>query len=128
MPFNIDEDMYPAIIIVGLIIIFLIAYQYREGFNPCCSLQSDLDRTQYHNYGLRGDRLRKRCIQDNYIPGNRHVRVNKSGGDMYENAHPPSEYGNDGCNQVSCPQNDGFDKHDTCWDCGVEGGLETEWR
>ena len=67
------------------------------------------------DYGLRGDRLKWRDIAGNYISDHQQVRLNHSGGDMYESSYTPGQLGEAGCAKSVCPY--GFDDKDTCWTC-----------
>lgn len=72
-------------------------------------------------YGLRGDKLRRRNIDDYYISSHRQMRLNHSTGLMYESNLSPEDEGISGCRKVKCPTGRGeYDDKDTCWKCGDE--------
>jgi len=78
-------------------------------------------------YGLRGDPLRSRPYDDFMISPDRQMRLNHSGGVMWESNLAPGDEGVEGCGKVPCPNNTNeFDCKDSCWKCG--SGCQAKLR
>lgn len=118
------------IVLIILIIIVLIF------FYPSSSVNNreyfDADGVEFlplgeDQYGLRGDRLNIRSIDNHYISPYRQIRLSFAGGDMWEASTTPEEQGFTGCYQTPCPcGTDYYDDMDTCWMCndGKLAGVE----
>jgi hypothetical protein len=105
-----------------VILLCLFIYLFTTNYKYTGYISESFDSTGrsilpigYPDYGLRGDRLRWRDIADYYISDHQQVRLNHSGGSIYESSCPPSKLGEIGCGQTLCPY--GYDEKDTCWRC-----------
>jgi len=105
------------ILVFIIIIIVMLIYPFYENFD---STMTEFVPVGYPRYGLRGDLLKRSNIKKYYINPNRNIRLSHSTGEMWEsNKSPPDEHIKN-CRKVPCPDNDGYDKLDTCWKCGNE--------
>lgn len=109
------------IILIAIVVWWLLGWLFKgksEGFGPDTYefVPEGSDR-----YGLRGDLLRRRPIDDYYIVPHRQMRLNSSSGLMYVSNRSPSQEGVKNCRKVQCPTNTNeYDDMDTCWMCGNE--------
>jgi len=88
----------------------------QEGFGP---FSLTFVPEGYPRFGLRGDLLRRSAIDKLFIRPDRRIRLNESGGEMYESNLTPPEEGMKGCKKVACPTAYGqYDNLDQCWQCG----------
>lgn len=107
-----DNMQIIVILLLALIIVWWFMSR-REKFNQNTT---EFVSVGSERYGLRGDLLHRRPIEDYFIgqPIRNH-RFNESGGVMTTASNPPSACG---CNQIPCPHQGGaFDELDHCWQC-----------
>jgi hypothetical protein len=103
-----------AIFLFALILFWVIVSFGSEGFSA--------DGTEFlpvgqQRYGLRGEPIHSRPISDYYIRPDRNIRLDPSGGLMYESNFPPmKEHSAHNCDKMNCPTV-GYDSTDTCWSC-----------
>jgi hypothetical protein len=113
------------IVIVAIVILSILYWKKEMGIFPekfgsdgYTFLPYDADE----RYGLRGDLLNRRHIINKYIDAKSHMAINRSGGIMWEDDHPPREYGITNCDsKISCPDNFRARGGSTCWQCELNG-------
>lgn len=111
-----------GVVVIFLIVILLLWLVYPMfGFELFDSTTSEFVPVGYPRYGLRGEPLRRSSILKYFIRPDRNIRLSQSSGEMWESNNSPAKEGIKGCRKVPCPMyHDGYDKQDTCWQCGSD--------
>jgi hypothetical protein len=109
--FNINKE-YVVIFLLVVIGLWILCPMF-EGFN---ANTNEFVPVSSDRYGLRGDLLRRSNITRYYIRPDRQIKLNASGGEMWESNYAPIDQGMTGCNKVDCPSL-GYDNSDSCYKC-----------
>lgn len=129
MPCQHMNDTLITVIII-LVVTWLIniyVLRFTEGFDASTKEFVPIGSDRY---GLRGDLLSRSAGGTWYQNPERHIRLNASGGHMWESDEIPTtscnQFGSasgsaydesSSCRAVPCPSNDEYDELDTCWQC-----------
>ena len=120
-----ENNIVKLLIFLSVVLAFYGMVSNNEKFCGSCdsaamkALKHDLDKTQYTDYGLRGEPIQESHIHNNYISDKRNIRLSNSGEVMWESSFAPHEHGMKKCKKVDCANVLSVDEKDTCWQCDV---------